>query len=64
MSEKKEKVVITNENVESSIHVDKRPAESWMEQTKYKIYMDLVDQAYKLEFEPDIEGLAKKYDVS
>ena len=64
MSEKKEKIEITNESVESDIHVDNRPAEKWMKQTKYKIYMDLIDQAYELEFEPDIKGLAKKYDLT
>ena len=64
MSEKEKKIEITSESVEKDLHIDKRPADKWMKQTKYKIYMDLVDQAYELQFEPDIKGLAKKYDLS
>ncbi len=64
MSKKEEKVVISSEKAEKDLHIDKRPADKWMKQTKYKIYMDLVDQAYELEFEADIEDLAGKYDLT
>lgn len=64
MSEKKEKVEITNESVENDIYIDERPSEEWMKHTKYKIYMDLKDQAYTLLFEPDIKGLADKYNLT
>lgn len=64
MSESKQKIEITNEQAEKDINIDERPAAEWMQEIKYKIFMDLVDQAYKLEILPDYEKLAKKYGVT
>lgn len=63
MSDTKERIEITDEMADEGINLNEKPAAEWMEETKYKIYMDLVDLSYKLLIEPDIKGLAEKYGV-
>ena len=64
MAKKKQKIEISNKEVESDIHVDTRPAEQWTKEPKYKVYMELVDLSYRLFINPDITSIAEKLELS
>lgn len=64
MAKKKQKIEISNKEVESDIHVDTRLAEQWTQEPKYKVYMELVDLSYRLFIKPDITRIAEKLEIS